>query len=63
MLNNIRFEKSNDSCKHQTNMGLSENSVFTVSKDQILIDRFADLMIDRLFQDIDNDKKLYTKLQ
>lgn len=31
------------------------------SKQQILIDRFADLMIERLFQDIDKDKKLYTK--
>jgi hypothetical protein len=54
---------TNDTDKQYADMSTTKIDTSSDSKDQILIDRFADLMIDRLFQDIDKDKKLYTKLQ
>jgi len=43
--------------KYQSVNNLNE----IIEKEQVLIDRFADLMIERLFQDLDTEKKLYTK--
>lgn len=51
----------NDICKQFKTLPPLLKDKVLYSKQQVLIDRFADLMIERLFQDIDKDKKLYTK--